>query len=62
MLNADALGYLDEAMFTSSLISKKERETKETDWENVYPCTKAETEQMEQLLQKANAVADNPND
>lgn len=62
MLNADALGYLDEAMFTSSLISKKEREARATDWENVYPRTKAETEQMEQLLQKANAVADNPND
>jgi hypothetical protein len=58
MLNADALGYLDEAMFTSSLISKKEREAKETDWKNVYPRTKAETEQMESLLQKANAVVE----
>ena len=62
MLNADALGYLDEAMFTSSLISKKEREAKETDWGNVYPRTKGETEQMEQLLQKANPVVEDPRD
>lgn len=62
MLNDEALQYLDEAMFTSSLISKKERKKGRTDWENVYPRTKRETQQMADLLAKAAEVVEDPND
>ena len=62
MLNNEALQYLDEAMFTSSLISKKDRAKGQTDWDNVYPRTKAETQRMAELLEKANEVVEDPND
>lgn len=62
MLNNEAIQYLDEAMFTSSLISKKDRKKGKTDWENVYPRTKKETERMAELLAKAAEVVEDPND
>ena len=62
ILNGEALQYLDEAMFTSSLISKKERKRGETNWENVYPRTKDETERMAELLELASQVVEDPND
>jgi len=62
ILNNEALAYLDEAMFTSSLISKKDRKKGETDWDNVYPRKKSETEKMAALLEKANEVVEDPND
>ena len=61
MLNEDALDLLDEAMFTSSLISDKERKKgKVDDWDNVFPTTREDTERMEQLLDKAEEVVEDP--
>lgn len=61
MLNEDALDLLDEAMFTSSLISDKERKKgKVDDWDNVFPTTREDTERMEQLLDKAEEMVEDP--
>lgn len=61
MINEEAIGYLDEAMFTSSLISKKERQNAEVkDMDNIYPRTKAETEHMDKMLQRATETVVDP--
>lgn len=60
--NDQALAYLDEAMFASSQISDEERANGQTDWDKVYPRTKAETEYMDDMLQRASQVAGNPGD
>lgn len=63
VVNDKALDLLDEAMFTSSLISDREREQGRVDtWDNVYPTTREETDRMEQLLDEAERVADAPNE
>ena len=62
ILNNEALAYLDEAMFTSSLIKKKDRKKGETSWDNVYPRRKSETEKMAALLEKAEEVVEDSND
>ena len=63
MLNEEAWTYLDEAMFTSSLISKKEREKGVVDDINdIYPRTKAETEHMDEMLNRAEEVVEHPGD
>jgi hypothetical protein len=57
-LNAEALRYLDEAAFASSLVSSKERETGElSDPAHMYPCSKSEVDQMADLLKKAKDAA-----
>lgn len=61
-INEEAYDLLDEAMTTSSRVSKKEIERNEIDWDNVYPTTKAETEHMEQLLEEAWQKADDVNE
>jgi len=62
-VNEAAFECLDEAMFLSSLISDKERKQgRVKDWDNVYPTTREETERMEQLLQEAESVVENPRD
>ena len=60
--NYEAWAKLDEAMFTSSQIKQSEREAGETDMENIYPVSLAETRKMERLLNEAIEVADDPND
>lgn len=62
MTNQRAWALLDEAMFTSSQIKQSEREAGETDWEKVYPTSLAETRKMEQLLDEAVEVSDDPNE
>lgn len=63
VVNDKALDLLDEAMFTSSLISDRKREQGRVDtWDNVYPTTREETDRMEQLLDEAERVADAPNE
>lgn len=62
ILNEEAWSYLDEAMFTSSQIGKKDRAKGETDWEKVYPTTLAETQHMEEMLQRASEAAEDPKD
>ncbi len=62
-LNEAAFECLDEAMFLSSLITDKERQQgRVKDWDNVYPTSREETERMEQLLQEAETVVDDPRD
>ena len=61
ILNEQALDLLDEAMFTSSIISNKERKNGRLDeWDNVFPTSRKETERMEQLLNQAEAVVEDP--
>lgn len=61
MLNDEALDLLDEAMFTSSLITDKERKNgRVNDWDSVFPVSRQETERMEQLLDKAEEVVEDP--
>lgn len=62
MLNEEAWEHLDEAMFTSSLIPKKDKEALETEWDNVYPRTKEETMHMDEELQLAMQTAKDPNE
>ncbi len=61
MLNEEALDLLDEAMFTSSLITDKERKNgRVNDWDSVFPVSREETEHMEQLLDEAENVVEDP--
>ena len=63
LLNEDAWGYLDDAMFTSSLISDKERQKGEVDdVEDIYPRTKEEALYMDEQLQHAMETAKEPNE
>jgi hypothetical protein len=63
LLNEDAWGYLDDAMFTSSLISDKERQKGEVDdVEDIYPRTKEEALHMDEQLQHAMETAKEPNE
>jgi hypothetical protein len=63
MLNEEAWEHLDEAMFTSSLISDKEREKGMVDdVDDIYPRTKEETEYMDEQLQLALEKAKEPNE
>ncbi len=62
-LNDSAFECLDEAMFLSSNVSDKERQQgRVKDWDNVYPTSREETERMEQLLQEAESLVEDPRD
>ena len=59
MLNEDALNYLDEAMFTSSLISDKERKNgRVEDIDDIYPRTRKEALHMDDMLNRAEQVVE----
>lgn len=58
--NYDAWGYLDQALFTSSHVKAKDIEMGSTEWDNVYPTSLEEADQMEALIQKAEEVAEDP--
>lgn len=60
--NYEAWGYLDQALFTSSHVKAKDIEMGSTDWDNVYPTSPEEIDRMEDLIQQAQASADDPND
>lgn len=60
--NYDAWGYLDQALFTSSHVKAKDIKMGSTDWANVYPTSPEEIDRMEDLIQQAQASADDPND
>lgn len=62
IINEVAEQLLDEAAFTSSLITDKERESGSADEEHIYPTSKEETEKMEELLKQAAAAAEDPNE
>ena len=57
--NYEAWGYLDQALFTSSHVKAKDIEMGSTDWDNVYPTSPEEIDRMEDLIQQAQASADN---
>lgn len=63
MLNEEALDLLDEAMFHSSLVTDKERKAgRVKEWERVFPTSREETDYMEQCLDKAIEVVEDPNE
>lgn len=59
-INQGAVRLLDEAAFTSSKVSRKERESGNVGEENMYPASKAETDRMAELLRQAQSAADDP--
>jgi len=59
-INQEALGLLDQAMFTSSAIKDKERRSREVKTDHIYPITKEETEKMSALLKQAFDAAEDP--
>lgn len=53
---------LDQALFTSSHVKAKDMEKGSTDWDNVYPVSKEETDKMKDLVDEAVRKADDPSD
>ena len=60
--NLAAWECLDQALFTSSHVKAKDMEKGSTDWDNVYPVSKEETDKMEALVDEAVRKADDPSD
>lgn len=60
--NLAAWECLDQALFTSSHVKAKDMEKGSTDWDNVYPVSKEETDKMKALVDEAVRKADDPSD
>lgn len=60
--NAEAYSLLDAAMHTSSHITEQDRNGNECLIDNIYPCTKAECEEMDDLLNQAERAVVDKND
>lgn len=60
--NLAAWECLDQALFTSSHVKAKDMEKGSTDWDNVYPVSKEETDKMNDLVDEAVRKADDPSD
>ena len=60
--NLAAWECLDQALFTSSHLKAKDMEKGSTDWDNVYPVSKEETDKMKDLVDEAVRKADDPSD
>lgn len=60
--NLAAWECLDQALFTSSHVKAKDMEKGSTDWDNVYPVSKEETDKMKILVDEAVRKADDPSD
>ena len=60
--NLAAWECLDQALFTSSHVKAKDMEKGSTDWDNVYPVSKDETDKMKDLVDEAVRKADDPSD
>lgn len=60
--NLAAWQCLDQALFTSSHVKAKDMEKGSTDWDNVYPVSKEETDKMKDLVDEAVRKADDPSD
>ena len=60
--NLAAWECLDQALFTSSHVKAKDMEKGRTDWDNVYPVSKEETDKMKALVDEAVRKADDPSD
>lgn len=61
-VNAEAYSLLDAAMHTSSHITERDRKGNECLIDNIYPCTKAECDEMDDLLNQAERAAVDKND
>lgn len=60
--NLAAWECLDQALFTSSHVKAKDMEKGSTDWDNVYPVSKEETDKMKALVDEAVLKADDPSE
>lgn len=60
--NLAAWECLEQALFTSSHVKAKDMEKGSTDWDNVYPVSKEETDKMKNLVDEAVRKADDPSD
>lgn len=60
--NLAAWECLDQALFTSSHVKAKDMKKGSTDWDNVYPVSKEETDKMKNLVDEAVRKADDPSD
>lgn len=60
--NLAAWECLDQALFASSHLKAKDMEKGSTDWDNVYPVSKEETDKMKNLVDEAVRKADDPSD
>lgn len=60
--NLAAWECLDQALFTSSHVKAKDMEKGSTDWDNVCPVSKEETDKMKDLVDEAVRKADDPSD
>ena len=60
--NLAAWECLDQALFTSSHVKAKDMEKGSTDWDNVCPVSKEETDKMKALVDEAVRKADDPSD
>ena len=61
-VNAQAYILLDAAMHTSSHITEEDRNGDSVEIDNIYPCTEAECNEMDDLLNQAEAAAKDKND
>lgn len=61
-LNEEAYGLLDAAMTTSSHITVEDKNNDAVDVDDIYPCTEAECDEMDRLLDEAKAAVNDPND
>lgn len=60
--NLAAWECLDQALFTSSHVKAKDMEKGSTEWDNVCPVSKEETDKMKDLVDEAVRKADDPSD
>ena len=60
--NEKAYELLDAAMMTSSHITKEDENQQTVNIDDVYPCTEAECDEMDRLLDCAQAAVQDPND
>ena len=61
-LNEEAYGLLDAAMTTSSHITVEDKNNDAVDVDDVYPCSEAECDEMDRLLDEAKAALKDPDD
>lgn len=60
--NEEAYGFLDAAMCTSSNITAVDENNLTVDVDDIYPCSEAECDEMDHLLDQAKAAVKDPND
>jgi hypothetical protein len=60
--NQDAYELLDAAMTTSSHITAEDENKQTVNIDDVYPCSEAECDEMDRLLEQAKAKVKDPND